>query len=807
MKRHLRFGTNVIYNGDVYRINSTASSEGVKLIALNNASSIIAKKRDIIPTPHDKNDLIKYNKNYYIIKNSIFKNGQLHYELEFPNKFYKTNNTNITILAIDPDIKAIPNHLQEKFSTFLKFIDRYNTSINYLNKKRDTFVNISYDNIETIMNDLIVKCKLTMNQLSKIEYTLKKTLNPSFQLHCIITSPFDFITQDHQLISYDRADKIAKEFNLEVDFRVKCEKWTYCLFNEEKTFYIRTFKYNEKIKQFCSDKNEDNDYDKYLEYLNKDVVMDIVIDGKEYKTTQYLLDLEHSMTDMTMDLFYDKSYDIPKDDIISEIHNFELERQKVLNKKTYALEPEQKESVIKSIQNKLSIITGYPGTGKTEIVCCITYVLNKFYKKYCIPIAVHCDTGNIDPNNPFSAYTFTEGTDTEMDTDSENMDLEKYVDPKTIGLIAPTGLAGLNLQKSIVKSHYNEQISGTCHKIIYNIFQNIKHHKDNCSCKDKTNCKYNLQCKLFIIDESSMVDNFMFYEILKMCEYFDSRLIIIGDVNQLPSVGPGVVLKNLIDTSCFDITKLTNIKRQHVGSLVNCIKKMNTGIIRETEFEDGTMSIVNIRDFIHGDKINRDVLLKLIRENNIDQHNTRFITYFRSEKYLFNTNGINNLLQDIYNPNGSIIPSNNKFENGLIFKISDKIIRTENDYSSEQMRANGEQAKITDFDGKLVTIIYDDGKDKPETIGINELYENFRLNYCTTIHSAQGSQYENVVFFIQPGQSYIIDKTSVYTGISRAKNKCIVVAKKDDFIKCQENIKNSDSKVSLFMRQSNNYEL
>jgi exodeoxyribonuclease V alpha subunit len=123
------------------------------------------------------------------------------------------------------------------------------------------------------------------------------------------------------------------------------------------------------------------------------------------------------------------------------------------------------------------------------------------------------------------------------------------------------------------------------------------------------------------------------------------------------------------------------------------------------------------------------------------------------------------------------------------------------------MRANGEQAKITDFDGKMVTIIYDDGRDKPETVGINELYENFRLNYCTTIHSAQGSQYEKVVFFIQPGQSYIIDKTSVYTGISRAKNNCIVVTKNDDFIRCQENIKNSDSKVSLFMKESNNYDL
>jgi hypothetical protein len=814
MKRQLRQGTNVLYNREIYRINSLATSDSVRITSLKTNNSIVVKKRDVNPTPHDKNDLIKYSKNYYIIKNINYNNNQLYYDLELPNEYYaNNNNTSITVLALDPDIKIIPSYLQEKFVTFLKFIDRYNTTINYLNINKDIYKTIPYDDVENIMNDLIIKCKFTMNQLSKIHYALKKTSNPSFQLQYLTNAPFDFITQENQLISFDKADKIANEFDLKVDFKVKCEKWTYCLFNEEKTFYIRSFKYLEKLKKFCDERNE-SDTNKYIQYL-KNVIIDIIVDGKEYKTTNYLLELEHTMTDMTIELFNDTKYYIPDDIIYDEISNFEIERRRVLNKNDYALEHEQKKSVIESIQNKLSIITGYPGTGKTEIVCCITYVMNKLYKKFNNTSNTSTNNNVVnhnDTDNPFSNFTFTENSSSEInsnsDSDCENEASSKYVDPKTIGLIAPTGLAGLNLQKSIIKSHYNEQISGTCHKIILNTFQNIKNHKENCNCKDKTKCSYkNLKGKLFIIDETSMVDAFIFYEILKMCKYFNSRLIIIGDVNQLPSVGPGTILKNLIDSECFIVTKLTNIKRQDAGSLVNCIKKMNTGIIRETEFEDDSMNIVNIREFIKDDKINRALLEKLIREHNIDQHNTRFITYFRTEKYLFNTNNLNILLQDIYNPDGIIIPSNNKFENGIIFKISDKIIRTENDYSSEQMRANGEQAKITDFDGKMVTIIYDDGRDKPETVGINELYENFRLNYCTTIHSAQGSQYEKVVFFIQPGQSYIIDKTSVYTGISRAKNNCIVVTKNDDFIRCQENIKNSDSKVSLFMKESNNYDL
>ena len=829
MKRQLRCGTNVVYKGDIYRITTTSTCDGVRICSLNTNVSVIAKKRDLTPTLHDKNDLIKYNKNFYTIKNITYKDHQVYYDLDLPNKYYKNNSTtSINILSTDPRVKNIPNHLQEKFMTFLKFIDRYNTSIQNMNKKTTAlFRIIDYDDVEEIMDDLIVKCKFTMNQLSKIEYTLKKTLNPAFQIDNITKNPFGLITQEVQLITFDKAEKIASEYNLQIDFNVKCEKWTYCLFNEEKTFYIRSFKFIEKLQKFCRDR-EEKDVRKYIQFLEK-IIIDIRIDEKDYKTTKYLLELEKHMSDKIMDLFYDKSYDILDEEIIHEINNFEVERRKVFNKPNYKLEPEQRDSVIKSIKNKISIISGYPGTGKTEIVCCILHVIHKLYKKHSFKINDNPNTTtSVTPNtstvntdndgNPFANYTYTEDNkdtdDTEGNTDhddnssDENAESEKYIDPKTIGLIAPTGLAGLNLQKNIIASHYNNKISGTCHKIILNVFQNIKNHKENCTCREKEKCEYaDLQGKLFVIDESSMVDTFMFYEILKMCEYFDSRLIIIGDVNQLPSVGPGVVLKNLINSQCFDVTKLVNIKRQDAGSLVNSIKQMNTGIIRETEFADDSMSIVNIRDFIQGNKINREMLVNLIKKNNIDQHNSRFITYFRSEKYLFNTNEINNLLQDIYNPNSTIIPSNNKFENGIIFKISDKIIRTENDYSSEKMRANGEQAKITDFDGKNVTIIYDDGCGKPENIGINELYENFRLNYCTTIHSAQGSQYEIVVFFIQPGQSYIIDKTSVYTAISRAKNKCIVVSKKDDFINCQENIKNTDSKVSLFMRESNYYDL
>jgi len=823
MKRQLRYGTNVVYNGEIYRIISAANSDGVKIVSLKTGEIITVKKSNLIATPHDRYELIKYKKDYYIIKNITCGNDRIPiYELDYANKYYDKNSQKIeSVKSNDSGIQNIPSYLQEKLLSFLKFVDRYNLTISYLNKKTiGTYQFLDCSDIENIMNDLIVRCKLSSNQLSKIEYTLKKTRNPAFQIHLLTQKPFDFITQELQLITFDKAEKIEAEFNLQVDFKIKCEKWTYCLFNEEKTFYIRKFKYIDKFKKFCESKNEAES--KYLNYIENNVIVDKIIEGKEYKTTNKLLEMEREMTDTVMDLFYDIKYEIPSEEIQVEINKFEEKRRFQLNNQSYTLEEEQKNSVFKSIQNKLSIITGYPGTGKTEIVRCITAAShNLFHKNSSVSKTTssgddNASVDNASVDNPFSEYEFDDNNnlrepdDCDKDNDENNEELNKYVDPKTIALLAPTGLAFLNLQKSIESSNYNDKISGTCHKVLYNIFQNIKIHRniETCTCKEKEHCKYrNLKIKLAIIDETSMLDSFIFYEILQLCRYFNARLIVIGDVNQLPSIAAGTVLKNLINSNCFDVTKLTNIKRQNAGSLVNTIKKMHTDIITHSKFKDESMSILNIKEFILNSKINRDLLVDLIKSNGINKDNARFITYFNTDKYLFNTCEINNLLQDIYNPNGSIIPSNNKFENKMIFKISDKIIRTENDYSSEKMRANGEEAVILDFDGRLNTIQYSGANDKPETIGINELYENFKLNYCTTIHSAQGSQYDNVIFFIQPGCSYIIDKTSVYTAISRAKNKCIVISIKDEFIECQKNNKSIDNKVSLFMRESNSYEL
>ena len=464
--------------------------------------------------------------------------------------------------------------------------------------------------------------------------------------------------------------------------------------------------------------------------------------------------------------------------------------------------------------NKLSIITGPPGTGKTEILKCVNFVLCELHKEE----NTYLNSSDINPDdydtpiNDDETESFYNGYESDCETSTKIYDeeLNKFINPKTIGLLAPTGLAYVNMQRSQKADHYNINISGTCHRTLYHTIPNIKKHKIKCVCEKK--CLYKLNINLFEIDEASMLDIFVFYDILKACKYFNARLILLGDVEQLPSIGPGKILYQLIKSEMFTVTELITIKRQKSGALVNNILKMSKEIITKNDFVDNSMVLIDVENFITINKeINKEEIINFINENNLNKNTTKFITSFNLTKFVFNTKNLNIILQNIFNPliegfENDEIHSNYKYENSFSFRVNDKIIRTDNDYSGDKMRANGEEATIIDFDGKNIQISYSGPDDKPEKIGINELYESFMLNYCVTVHKSQGSQYKNVVFLIEPNNS-IIDKKTIYTAISRAQERCFVISKETDFIKLQnENIK-VNYKVSLFMEDSDNYDL
>jgi len=608
--RQLRYNTCVIYNGQVGQIKSISNTDSIK-IQLDTISGMIDVKKNKVKTiPHDKGELVKLNKTYYVIS-TIFvgTDKNIHYELNYINSNKKGTKT---INISDTHIISIHKTKQEKTISYLKFIDRYNSTISFLNKKKNVniFTKIDYKNVDIDMHNYFTRCKLIMSQLNKVNNMLKKTQNPELQINNIYANPFDFITEEFQLITYDKAEKICNEYKLIVDFKIKLEKWCYYYFlGQKNTFYIIKWKFMQDMKQFCVERQENHTL--LLKYIET-IIIDKKIESEIYKTTNYLLNIEKKLTDLTIDLFYNKEYDIPESKINEIINNYQDKEI------TFTLEKEQRDCVINSIQNKLSVITGPPGTGKTTIISCINYVLFHLYM----------EEYKLDRTEMLQIMKDDQKWDNEDDSDNDASDEDdeeypyiyesvneidaKYISPNMLGLMAPTGLALINMKRSQRFEYYNHTISGTCHRNLYHTMFSIQKHKQKygCDCKQSSKCKYRFkQIGLLELDESSMLDTYLFREILKNCEYFGSRLILLGDVDQLPSIGPGQILNKLINSNMFSVTKLTKIKRQSAGSLVSNILKMRTDIINISDFTDNSIVFKNIERFVINNEIHKESII------------------------------------------------------------------------------------------------------------------------------------------------------------------------------------------------------
>jgi hypothetical protein len=753
----------------------------------------------------NKCDIIIYNRYYCEIKNII------NNKIELIN--YTTKKENI-INFNDTNIIRIPKEKQSFVKKYYKFVENYNDTIDYLKKrfKNNIYNYLDLYNIVNIEYDMsiIKRCHLTFNQLNKLNTVLKQTGLNNIELHKLIINPYNFIKNEFQLITFDKAEKIENEYKLNIGFKDKINSWFIDFTRIKNSFYIEKKQFEINFMKFCAKNNKD--FNTYIILINKFVV-DKLINGKIYKTTNYFIDYEKKITDMILDLYYEENYDINIEDIKKEIYIFEnIQRESKENKK-YKLEEAQVNAVINSIINKINIITGFPGTGKSEIVKCILHVNNSLFKKNNSKLYLDDNISDDNSSEDNSFDDWLNSSDYE-DVEEENEPVECFIDPKEICIMAPTGLAFLNISKNIPKNVYSSKISGTCHRVVYNVFENIKKElfkKDKNKNKGKStnDDKMIHKIKYIIIDESSMVDIHLFYDILKVCKYFNSKLLIIGDNNQLQSIGPGVVLNSIINSKIFNVTELTEIKRQNIGALVTNIKQMNYDIITNDDFYDDTIKLINIEDFTIDNKIiNKDAILNIINENNLNKENSIFISYFNSDKFVFNTGDLNNIIQNLYNKNDDnlYIKSNNKYNNKFVFKVGDIILRTENDYSSEIMRANGDQAVICDFNKDEVIIKYKGINDKSEKITVDDLYDSFTLAYCITVHKSQGSQYNNVVIFIDKNQT-IWDKTALYTAISRSQDRCFIITTPKDFIKIQMNNNKINDKISLLLKESDNYDL
>ena len=388
------------------------------------------------------------------------------------------------------------------------------------------------------------------------------------------------------------------------------------------------------------------------------------------------------------------------------------------------LDPLQRKAVVCAVKNGISIITGGPGTGKTTII----KTLINYFEAKCMDILLAAPTGR-------AAKRMTEATGYEAKTIHRLLELS--------GVPEDSKEAGFGR---------NEENP--------------------------------LEADVVIVDEMSMVDIFLFKALLKAIPT-GARLIMVGDAYQLPSVGPGQVLRDLIESECFPVTKLETIFRQEgTGDIVLNAHRINHG---------EHIAIDNkSRDFFFIERHDSNKILvntvELITKSlpgyvNADPFDIQVMTPMR--KGILGVVSLNRYLQNALNP---AAPDKKEHPYGEdIFREGDKVMQIKNNYQAQWEVLgkynipidgglgvfNGDVGRIVkiDEDNSSLTVEFDDRKmvEYPFT-NLDEL----ELAYAITIHKSQGSEYSAVVMPLLSGPRQLMNRNLLYTGVTRAKN-CLVI--------------------------------
>ena len=293
-----------------------------------------------------------------------------------------------------------------------------------------------------------------------------------------------------------------------------------------------------------------------------------------------------------------------------------------------------------------------------------------------------------------------------------------------------------------------------------------------------------LETDVVIIDEMSMVDITLMNSLLKAVAA-GTRLILVGDINQLPSVGPGSVLKDIIESGACNVVMLTKIFRQASTSdiIVNA-HKINRG--EEVSLDNKSMDFFFLKRYEADIIIN--VVLQLVKQKlpkfvDATPYDIQVLTPMR--KGLLGVERLNGILQQYLNP-----PDRSKREKehgDMIFREGDKVMQTKNNYQLEWEIStkfgltvdkgmgifNGDMGiikEINDF-AETMTVEFDEGRKVEYSF---KLLDELELAYAITIHKSQGSEYPAVVIPLLSGPSMLMNRNLLYTAVTRAR-KCVTL--------------------------------
>lgn len=403
-----------------------------------------------------------------------------------------------------------------------------------------------------------------------------------------------------------------------------------------------------------------------------------------------------------------------------------LKKIAVIEKQTEMyLDEMQKKAVIEAVRCGLLVITGGPGTGKTTTI----NTLISYFESEGLQILLAAPTGR-------AAKRMTEATGVEAKTVHRLLEIS--------GLSEESGAVG----------------------------------------GFGRNAQNPLEADVIIIDEMSMVDAYLMHALLDAVTV-GTRLIMVGDMNQLPSVGPGSVLKDMIQSGCIPVVSLTRIFRQAQESdIVVNAHKINRG--------DPVVLDNKSRDFFFLKRDDANVIISIViqlvrdkmpRYVNAQMYDIQVLTPMR--KGLLGVERLNRILQEYLNP-----PDRTKAEqeqNGILFREGDKVMQVKNNYQLEwEIRGrygipmekglgvfNGDMGIIREINKQTerVTVEFDEQRmvEYPYS-GLEEL----ELAYAVTIHKSQGSEYPAVVIPLLSGPKMLMTRNLLYTAVTRAK-QCVTL--------------------------------
>ncbi len=375
-------------------------------------------------------------------------------------------------------------------------------------------------------------------------------------------------------------------------------------------------------------------------------------------------------------------------------------------KREAVLDEMQKYAVVKAAGHGLLVITGGPGTGKTTTI------------------------------NALIDYFESEGLN--------------------IRLAAPTGRAAKRMTEA----------TGCEAQTIHRLLEVSGGGSEESRGQFGRNAEHPLDEDVVIIDEMSMVDIYLIHALL-LAIPVGTRLILVGDVNQLPSVGPGSVLKDIIDSGRFPVVRLTKIFRQAQSSRII----MNAHRINEGKFPD--ISNGRNTDFFFLEDDNPEhaagqivdlVKRRLPKAYRVPTSSIQVLTPM--QRGVVGAANLNRMLQEAVNPTEILLR-----RSGLTYRLHDRVMQIKNNYDKEVFNGDIGSIQSIDLENRTLSVQFDD---RPVEYNVTELDE-LALAYATTIHKAQGSEYPIVVMPILMTHYVMLQRNMLYTGITRAKKLLVLI--------------------------------